>query len=400
MFGSHRFENPYDPDDDGRDLEITPEEEAASDDQGREEAKVFVDQMGTKERNQNDRNFRRWLLRLAKKALAEGVERRRIARKQEKARAAAEAAAERRREENAMKAERSRRAFERYCRESDERWARLDEETRETNAAWEASRPARETAERAARVMSTKSIANAETGGDRAARRFSEPSPRAIFTTVAPPERKAVSKPAPQPRAAALAAAAGSAVHQPTPATGATARPTPKTTAPTKQPRPGLDTSIILNPPPMLRPFMPPAVAKAARPAPPSARPIPAAPAVATRSVVRPSPTSDARRRTPSLLPIPILAASQPLPPPPPPIAPAPPEPPPFTGADLAGYRTSLGLSQGVLAARLGTTQGTVSKAEGNPTALLGPTLRRAMWEAQRGAGGPSSGPGRDNIPK
>jgi hypothetical protein len=81
-------------------------------------------------------------------------------------------------------------------------------------------------------------------------------------------------------------------------------------------------------------------------------------------------------------------AGARPLPPPPPPAAPAPPEPPPFTGADLAAYRASLGLSQGALAERLGTTQGTVSKAEGNATALLGPTLRRAMWDAQRGSPG------------
>jgi len=371
MFRSRRFENPYDPDDDGRDLEITPEEEAASDDQGREEAKVFIDQMGTKERNQNDRNFRRWLLRLAKKALAEGAERRRIAGRKEKARAAAEAEAERRREENAAKAAKSRRAFERYCRESDERWARTDEETRAANAEWQAGRPAREAAERAARVKSPKSIANADTSGNSVAPRFSEPSPREISTPVAPAARKAASKPAPQPRAAAL---------------GAAARPTPTTAAPTGQPRREPATSVMLNPPSTLRPFTPPAVGKAARPAPPPAPPIAATPASPMRSNARPSPSSETGRSTPSGRPIPMLASSQPLPPPPPPVAPAPPEPPPFTGADLAAYRTSLGLSQGALAGRLGTTQGTVSKAEGNPTALLGPTLRRAMWEAQRGA--------------
>jgi hypothetical protein len=32
----------------------------------------------------------------------------------------------------------------------------------------------------------------------------------------------------------------------------------------------------------------------------------------------------------------------------------------------------------------LGVTQGTVSKAEGNPRAVLGPALRLAMWTRQR----------------
>lgn len=386
MFGTRRFENPFDPEDDGRDLEIAPDEEAASDDQGREEAKVLLDQMGTTERNQNDRNFRRWLLRLAKKALAEGAERRRIARKKEKARAAAEAEAERRRKENATKAEKSRRAFERYCRESDERWSRIDEETRTANSAWEAGRPAREAAERAARADALRSSTNASTGASRPTAP-GEASRRAISTAATPPQPTAPTKPAAQPRASPLPGA-GSTVHQQAPAARRTATVTPPTRASTVQPRRESPGSIELNPPSTLRPFTPPAVAKAARPAPPCARPIPATPTPTMRSIARPSPTSETRRSTRSRLPLPTLAASQPLPPPPPPIAPAPPEPPPFTGADLAGYRTSLGLSQGVLAARLGTTQGTVSKAEGNPTALLGPTLRSAMWDAQRSGGG------------
>lgn len=399
MFGTRRFENPYDPEDDGRDLEITPEEEAASDDQGRAESETFLGQMGTKERNQNDRNFRRWLLRLAKQALAEGAERRRSARKEERARAAAEAEAERRREENAVKAEKSRRAFERYCRDSDERWARTDEGTRAANAAWEAGRPAREAAERAARINGPRPSAHAPAGTNGAGASRSDRGRGQVSATPQPPAPKAAVNPASRPPTSAVGVSAGSTARQPAPAMGTTTRPTPTTPAPSRQPRPELATSVMLNPPSTLRPFTPAAVAKAARPAPPSAQPIPAASAPAMRSMARPSPTT-ARRPTPSHLPIPTLAASQPLPPPPPPIAPAPLEPPPFTGADLAAYRASLGLSQGALAERLGTTQGTVSKAEGNPTALLGPKLRRAMWEAQQGAGGSSSARSASNIPK
>ena len=54
-------------------------------------------------------------------------------------------------------------------------------------------------------------------------------------------------------------------------------------------------------------------------------------------------------------------------------------EPPAFTGAQLAALRRSTGLAQAAFAQKLGVTQGTVSKAEGNPRAVLGPALRVAM---------------------
>jgi DNA-binding transcriptional regulator YiaG len=54
-------------------------------------------------------------------------------------------------------------------------------------------------------------------------------------------------------------------------------------------------------------------------------------------------------------------------------------EPPAFTGAQLAALRRSTGLAQAEFAQKLGVTQGTVSKAEGNPRAALGPALRVAM---------------------
>jgi hypothetical protein len=55
-----------------------------------------------------------------------------------------------------------------------------------------------------------------------------------------------------------------------------------------------------------------------------------------------------------------------------------------LTGADLAGWRSRLGLTQQAAADRLGVRQGTVSKAEGKPRAALGPALRDALAGALR----------------
>ena len=63
-------------------------------------------------------------------------------------------------------------------------------------------------------------------------------------------------------------------------------------------------------------------------------------------------------------------------------------EPQPLTGADLAAHRRVVGMTQSGFADWLGVTQGTVSKAEGNPRALLGPAVRLALWRRQRERGG------------
>lgn len=52
---------------------------------------------------------------------------------------------------------------------------------------------------------------------------------------------------------------------------------------------------------------------------------------------------------------------------------------PALTGADLAAFRRSAGLTQVAAAQRLGVTQGTISKAEGNPRSVLGPGLQEAL---------------------
>ena len=48
-------------------------------------------------------------------------------------------------------------------------------------------------------------------------------------------------------------------------------------------------------------------------------------------------------------------------------------------GADLANWRSRLGLTQSAAASRLGVGQGTISKAEAKGSAPLGPTLLRAL---------------------
>ena len=73
------------------------------------------------------------------------------------------------------------------------------------------------------------------------------------------------------------------------------------------------------------------------------------------------------------------VAKSAPMPSVASPVLPTIAEPPSFTGADLIAYRRSTGLTQVQFAPHLGVTQGTVSKAEGNPRAILGPSLRLAL---------------------
>jgi DNA-binding transcriptional regulator YiaG len=53
-----------------------------------------------------------------------------------------------------------------------------------------------------------------------------------------------------------------------------------------------------------------------------------------------------------------------------------------LTGADVAAFRRGAGLNQVAAAQRLGVTQGTISKAEGNPRTVLGPALHDALRRA------------------
>ena len=83
--------NIFDEHDDGEDLEITDADEAASDDQGREEAALCLSTgRSVRGNGKYDEQHRRMWFRMAQKALAEGRERREEAEAAEKAEAAAE----------------------------------------------------------------------------------------------------------------------------------------------------------------------------------------------------------------------------------------------------------------------------------------------------------------------
>ncbi len=58
---------------------------------------------------------------------------------------------------------------------------------------------------------------------------------------------------------------------------------------------------------------------------------------------------------------------------------------PALTGHDLAAFRARLGLTQRQLGARLGIEQGGISKGETGGSAVLWPTLRRALHRAMVG---------------
>lgn len=60
---------------------------------------------------------------------------------------------------------------------------------------------------------------------------------------------------------------------------------------------------------------------------------------------------------------------------------------PAYSGADLLAYRRHRGITQSLLAHEMGVEQGTISKAEGAPKAVLGPALRRGMWNVRRNEG-------------
>lgn len=70
--------------------------------------------------------------------------------------------------------------------------------------------------------------------------------------------------------------------------------------------------------------------------------------------------------------------SAAPPPPPPPPVD----EPPPLTGADLASYRSWLGVSQRALATKLGVEQSSVCRGEGKPTTVLPASVRLALHKA------------------
>jgi DNA-binding transcriptional regulator YiaG len=141
------------------------------------------------------------------------------------------------------------------------------------------------------------------------------------------------------------------------------------------------------------RPATLPSVASGARPA-STAKPAVAATTATTTTTVRPTslparptrvdapvvraaaPTGPPRTAQPAPAAI-STPSTQPKASPPPPARAA--EAATLTGADLAAFRRAAGLTQVAAAQRLGVTQGTISKAEGNPRTVLGPALQEAL---------------------
>lgn len=141
---------------------------------------------------------------------------------------------------------------------------------------------------------------------------------------------------------------------------------------------------------PATLPSAPTSARPTSAPRPPTATaPAPRNPPATTASP-RPAKPEGAGGRAPATE-APTLRAASPLVPPtsttapkssPPPAVPADPGGPALTGADLAAFRRGLGLTQVAAAQRLGVTQGTISKAEGNPRTVLGPGLQDALRRA------------------
>lgn len=131
-----RYNNEFDEDDDGEELEITDEEEAASDDEGREAAALLMAHCESVAGNRKvHEDQRRMWFRLAKKALAEGADRREAAEAEEEDRREAD-----RHEEEA-----------RIAREEEERHDRelVEREERRAEIRWRNAEAARIEAEAA-----------------------------------------------------------------------------------------------------------------------------------------------------------------------------------------------------------------------------------------------------------
>ena len=368
----NKYDNIFDEHDDGADLSVTADDEAASDDQGREEAAEYIAAAGKVGGNKKVHSDpRRMWVRMAKKALAEGRERRVKAASDEKAARVTAAKAAAREAENEERAKRSRESIGQFCVEFDARWARIDEETREANAAWEAGREEREAAERAQKAevrprpmqVATQRLREVRPQQGRASPAATNPqaAPAALPTTIP-----------------AAAAPANRMMSEPrsvrTTPTCQTSPRSPEPIRPPSQTRPATRTS--------------PAAELARQPAKPlrlepQRRVAPAStqPAWAPPSASRPPPVASPATRT-----LPSLGRAAAPPPPvnipasPPLVLPVPVRS--LTGADLAAWRAARGLTQRPAADLLGVAPSTVAKAELLPRKVLGDQLQVALAAA------------------
>ena len=370
------YNNIHDPDDDGADIEFTEQDYARSDDQGCQEAVVLL-QTGNaiKGTGKHVHDQRRMFYRWAKKELVDGRARREAAAAAEKAAVVAEkarlAAEEKAAKDKAAKEAKHARDLEKFRRdgqESEERWARINEETRVANASWEAGRDEREAAEREQKVeVRPRPIQMPAT-------RPSEvrPQRRPASPATSVPIRHAAPSLAPTP-----ITTAGSSPNRTTSAAGsvptAPARSAARLpqAAPPSQTQPATRTS---GPPDLVR-----------RPAPrlhsePQRRVASTQPAWAPPATEWP-PRSPSTTTVP--LPSPGRAAAETLVVVPESRCPARPVPGRvLTGADLAAWRAARGFAQRPAAELLGVAPSTVAKAELLPAKVLGNQLQVALAAA------------------
>jgi hypothetical protein len=354
----NEYNNIFDADDDGEDIEITYAEVQASDDQGREEAATLIrtgnSVQGTgKYAEQQRRMFLRW----AQKALADGAERREEAAASARAQREAEEREERERADREAKDQQRRGRFERSMRESDERWARLNGETARLEAEWKAGAPERDRAQREA-----------------AARKARMSPPTSPWSTPAPVPRPPRAQERPHTR-------------NPPPASPAAAPKIPST-APSPPPRASWGSSALARPsqapeslqPPSQLPVLPSTVAQPApqpscvtgkpKPAPQSTRQRPPVPSARSpRTPLHGAPPSAGGASRPSLAAAPVspthMSAERAT--------------LTLTGADLVRWRTASGITQRAAAELLGVAPSTVAKAELLPTKALGDALAVAL---------------------
>ena len=368
----NKYDNIFDEHDDGADLAITAEDEAASDDQGRDEAGAYIAtaaKVGGSGKTNAD--HRRMWVRMAKKALAEGRERRVKAASDEKAGRVAAAKAAARKAENEEKAKRSRESIGQFCVEFDERWARIDEETRAANAAWAAGREDREAAERAEKAevrprpiqVATQRLSEVRPQQGRASPAATNPqaAPAALPTTIpaaAAPANRMMSEPRPVR----------------TTRTCQTSPRSPEPIRPPSQTRPATRTSPTAE---LARqPAKPLRLEPQRRVAPASTQPAWAPPAASwpplSASTTAPAGPSLGR---PTAAPLPVVVPESPRPA-------LPVQRRVLTGADLARWRAARGLAQRPAADILGVAPSTVAKAELLPGKVLGDQLQVALAAA------------------
>ena len=358
MSRNNGYNNPLDEDDDGEDLEITDEDEAGSDEQGRDEAALCL-RTGRSVRGNGkyDEQHRRMWFRMAQKALAQGQERREEAEAAakaeaaaEKARAAAEEQGEREQIAREAKEQRHRERFERSMRESDERWERLNEQTREENAAWEADRPERERREREAAAPRPAAAVRVQPHDARPALR-----PPATMNPLNATTARSATKSAPPATVVASPSASRSSTVPTQPASPMRGQ-TPR-------------QRCVQSPPPPPHRIEPERRVVAPLHAQPSRTD---APAAATPASGTPS-TLPARVVTRTPAPTPPQAAPRAL---------KSPATATLTGADLAAWRSARGLTQRPAAELLGVAPSTVAKAELLPGKVLGEHLQVALAAA------------------